>query len=373
MKFIYFFIFLSFTSCSVIKIFSDQEINILEKCTTIGFDMGMPLLNVKLDSVQHRFLFDTGATGSVVVDSSEIKDFQNKNFFYFGSSVGADKKTSKRRLFTANINSETFEGKNKVFAFFNLPVQECQKEQKFSGIIGMDVLLDQKLTMFLNFTQNQLCNISKESQNKFLKEENFQRIKSECSRRMIYIFITIENVEYKFKLDTGFTGDLIIPRSKIQNFKNQNFRAFEGSLFSTLTTITTGNELIFNEMPVKFGVQAFQSPVIISSTIAAQNAGINFIKKFDWIIDYEKNQVYIKPNMNIEIPISKKERQYATIMYKGNLVIKLKEISQTKYNLGDKIVSVNNQKVTPENICELQDFLNKTEDWNTLDLEVIHK
>ena len=43
----------------------------------------------------------------------------------------------------------------------------------------------------------------------------------------------------------------------------------------------------------------------------------------------------------------------------------------SKYNLGDEITSVNNQKVTPENICEMQDLLNKTEDWSTLNLEVI--
>ena len=49
----------------------------------------------------------------------------------------------------------------------------------------------------------------------------------------------------------------------------------------------------------------------------------------------------------------------------------VKEKSQSKHQLGDQIISVNGQKVTTENQCELQDLLNKTDDWNSLQLEVI--
>lgn len=45
--------------------------------------------------------------------------------------------------------------------------------------------------------------------------------------------------------------------------------------------------------------------------------------------------------------------------------------NESKYKMGDQITSLNNQKITPENICEMQEFLNKTQDWSTLNLEVV--
>jgi len=47
------------------------------------------------------------------------------------------------------------------------------------------------------------------------------------------------------------------------------------------------------------------------------------------------------------------------------------ELQNSKFNVGDQITAINNTKVTPENISEIQNLLRKTEDWNTLNIEVI--
>ena len=57
--------------------------------------------------------------------------------------------------------------------------------------------------------------------------------------------------------------------------------------------------------------------------------------------------------------------------YNYHLLISVKEKSQTRFNLGDQIIAVNGHQVLPENICQLMDLLNKTEDWNTLKIETI--
>jgi PDZ domain-containing secreted protein len=109
----------------------------------------------------------------------------------------------------------------------------------------------------------------------------------------------------------------------------------------------------------------------VSTSIKAQNIGIDFIKAFDWLIDYNNNKIYVKRNQNsIESVFTRKVMYYAKVKAE-KLEIVVKEKSQTKFNLGDEIVSVNRQKVTAENQCELQDLLNRTEDWNSLQLEVI--
>ena len=51
------------------------------------------------------------------------------------------------------------------------------------------------------------------------------------------------------------------------------------------------------------------------------------------------------------------------------IITKLK--SETKYNINDQIIAVNYQKVTPQNICEMQSLLNETNDWNTLQIEIL--
>ena len=109
----------------------------------------------------------------------------------------------------------------------------------------------------------------------------------------------------------------------------------------------------------------------MSGSIKVQNIGIEFMKGFDWIINFNKNNVYVKRNTNKIENVFNRRVAYFARVEKGKLCIILKEKSQTKYNLSDEVVSVNQIKVTSENICELQNLLNKTEDWNTLQLEVI--
>jgi hypothetical protein len=54
------------------------------------------------------------------------------------------------------------------------------------------------------------------------------------------------------------------------------------------------------------------------------------------------------------------------------LIIVFKNLAYSlKQNLGDQITSVNNIKVSSENICEMQNLLNETKDWSNLKLEII--
>ena len=79
----------------------------------------------------------------------------------------------------------------------------------------------------------------------------------------------------------------------------------------------------------------------------------------------------MKRNQNTTDSTFKRKVTYYAGVIDGKLEVIVKEKSQTKFNLGDEIVSVNGQKVTTENQCELQDLLNKTEDWSSLQIEVL--
>jgi hypothetical protein len=96
-----------------------------------------------------------------------------------------------------------------------------------------------------------------------------------------------------------------------------------------------------------------------------------YCKIFLFLTHFFNYFLYFLQNfVNQEIIIKKGEKQeftldnkllvgFVTNFYKGNL------------KLNNQIISVNNQKVTTENICEMQTLLNTTQNWDTLQLEVL--
>jgi predicted aspartyl protease len=226
------------------------------------------------------------------------------------------------------------------------------------------------MSLMLDFTHDKICNISKANIENLLKQSLYRPIKSECRNNHVFIFMTIDGKEYKFTLDTGFSGNIIIPYSEGLNFSKFNAMALEGSYYQTIHSTTNGLETFYEAVPVQIGSEKAETKVCVSNTIKAQNIGMTFIKCFDWIIDFNHNKVYIKPNSNkIEKNFNRRISYLAQAFDKLRIVTK--EKSQIQYQLGDEIISVNGKKVTAENNCELQDFLNKTDDWSSLELEVI--
>ena len=190
----------------------------------------------------------------------------------------------------------------------------------------------------------------------------------------IFIYLYINQIEYKFKFDSGFAGSFIIPFNETLNFNDINSLVYEGSLFSTANSITNGTEKFHEKVPIKIAQNNYYTTLLVSTSAKNQNVGILFIKCFDWIIDYKNNNVYLKKNkFEIKSENNKNAFQYSSsIDFIGkNLIISAKQKQLIKYNVNDQIISVNNQKVTPENICEMQTLLNTTQNWDTLQLEVL--
>ena len=54
-----------------------------------------------------------------------------------------------------------------------------------------------------------------------------------------------------------------------------------------------------------------------------------------------------------------------------NLFISAKQKLLEQYNIGDQIIEVSNEKISSDNICEMQELLNKTQDWSELGVKII--
>lgn len=365
------FINLLLCSCTTLKFAVSEKIIPKENCTSLG-NYTQPFLQVNLEGKDFFFLFDTGATGTVLTDSSAIENFVGKKFAAFGSNVSANGHKNKNRLFTAKMASPLFESDNKIMLHTLTPKAFCSKQSTLTGIIGLDVFFEDDTSLFLNFSKNEICTLNKSDFSKY-SGQNFKLIPSECKNNQIFVFVEIEGKSFRFKLDTGFNGNVVIPDSEKTQFDNPNRMVLEGSLYGTLSSMTLGVETLYEKMPVLFAGEKFESKVNVSFSIKSQNLGFQFMKGFDWLIDYNNNKVYVRRNNhNIESNFNRKVCYYSKANPSG-LIIVTKEKSQLKYQLGDKITAVNGQKITLENICEQQDFLNKTEDWETLNLEITAK
>ncbi len=371
-KIVCLFYILSLFSCEGIKQLANEKVTTKFDCETVILNSKAALLNVKIDGLSSDFLFDTGATRSVLLDSTAVPNFSNKKISSLGSAKGADKKKIVNRLLTVKFNSSLFESDTKVLSFIKMPLSKCsQFKTSYSGILGMDVFFENQSILQLDFTNNKVCNINKQQLQEQLLDIHYQLLKSKCKSSQTFVFLTIEGIEYQFKLDTGYTGNIIMPYNDKLNFKNENKIELEGSLFQTISSYTNGKEIIYEKMPIVFAGENLQAKVNVSNSIKVQNIGIEFIKCFDWLIDYYHNKVYVKRNQNPTESAFKRKVMYYAKVVAEKLEVVVKEKNQTKFQLGDQIISVNGQKVTAENQCELQDLLNKIEDWNSLQLEVI--
>jgi hypothetical protein len=82
--------------------------------------------------------------------------------------------------------------------------------------------------------------------------------------------------------------------------------------------------------------------------------------------------LFYKKNKNkIETEIKYKNHLYSYAVNEKLLVALKNSITNSDFSIEDEIITVNSKKVTRENICEMQDLLNKTINWNTLNLDVI--
>lgn len=369
------FILFSLTNCKLIKAIKQQEIKNTPGKYFYNNKKDFIYFETLLENNKVNFMFDTGASMSLITDSTCISDFTKKVYKGIGSIKGADRKKINRKILVTPIETTLFSSRNKVFSYVNMnSTNKCTKKNEFQGILGVDVIFQDNLLLLMDFTNSSIEYITYLDINKLLTKDGYQKIKSECKMNQIFIFLNIDKKEYRFKLDTGFLGNIVIPYNDKLNFEKHKNVVIEGEYFQTVSGRTNGEETFYENLEVNFGDLNVHSNVLVSKTIKAQNIGINFIKGFDWIIDFYNNEVYIKKNKTeIISALEKRIFQYKISEINNKLIIIAKQKNQSKYAIGDQITSINKVKVTSENVCEMQELLNNTEDWNSLTLEIIPK
>jgi hypothetical protein len=370
---------IALTSCKTLSILSKQDVNTNESSEKIELNKNRILINCKIEDKPQTFEVDLGATTSVIFDTLVIPNYYKREKGTFGSVKSADSKATKSSFVALKVNNNLVSGSKK--AFLVLPIYnqsmsqyDCipsdSKNDKI-GLYGYDFFGDDDYVTVMDFDKLAISNYKNERLNELI-QGGYHEIKSEFDDRWLSVFVTINSVEYKFKIDTGYNGSFCIPFKKDLNFLNEAHQSIEGNLYHTLTGTTKNKtDYFFNDKELVFNNSNYKTVLTISQSIKAQNVGIGFIKGFNWIIDFKNKKLYVKKN-GLELDTkSSYTKKYIIVAENHKLKIMAKNTLETKYNVGDEITAINYTKVTPENICEMQDLIRKTEDLNTLNIEVI--
>lgn len=366
------FIFFIILSCKTFKQVANQEIINTPGSLSFSNTNDAMIVEVEINNKLQPFLFDTGAKNIIAIDSTIFDDFQEQKSTKSNFSIkGGDGERISKMPIVAQTKSNLFESNNKVFSFIDYPKSKCQQDWNFKGILGMSLFFKDDLALKMNFVDNEICNITTEDKLQSINE-GFVKVKSECKSNAIFIYLIIEGIEYKLLVDTGFLGNIVLRKTDEIDLSHYSNITFEGNMYKTIASVTNGEECFYKDIPLKIGNISIPSEVQTSSTLKTQIAGKYFIQNFEWLIDFAKNEVYIKRNTNPLVnSIDKKQFTYLSVNKNGKLIICLKRQLATDHNLNDEIASINREKVTIENICEMQNLLNKTKDWSTLKIEVL--
>lgn len=376
----YFCLLLNF-GCKSFDDYRNQKV-VLEtnKFQKIEFKNGVYYLNLKVNGVSGNFLFDTGAMTSVINDDNYLNQFHltPKNYYTSYKLKGPDGVQIESNKFVSDsIKSDIINGSKNIFNHITnvKATTDCLKENEPPvGIIGFDIFKRASQPILFDISNNEIRVL----QSKY-NINGYQKLDTNISSIFgseIIIPVKINNKIIKFTLDTGFNGGVLISSKEDILSKSNLYEEFEIG-FITVSKLSVSKAFIYSNINIADNY-LFTEPTIIStiSNINKNLLGINFIKQFNWIFDFNSGVVYVKriSNSNTETLKVLEKLQITSLSFNGELLIVYKKINcYPNFHLLDKIISVNGKSVTPENICEMQDLLNKTQNWDSLKLEVIPK
>ncbi|MEW5677401.1 retropepsin-like aspartic protease [Flavobacterium enshiense] len=363
-KILFLSVFVFFTNCKsyrdFLKIDKEYVTNVPDKLNDGR------IVNGRIEGKNVSLLFDTGATKSVlfnfdVIGRESILKKSNGGIFVKGASG----RIFIRKYVTDSIVFNSFRSLYQPLLLIDNDVNHnCNKNYNYDGLLGIDAFFENDNLLLLDHEKGELKIVVE-------KNEDYMPIDCEFGKKSIYIKGEIGKEKKLFLFDTGADVSILI------NKVNDKFPVLE-EVEMLVSTINNNRDFkvsktIFYQLDlVNIGGLNIENPLISCVSTMNQNlVGYNFIKKYNWIIDFKNKKLYAKGNSNLKSGLNEEALKAIgskAVEINGKLIIVYKNISQKIYSVGDEIIMVNDKKVTPENICEIQKILNES-NWETLSIE----
>lgn len=380
------------TSCSFVKIsksVNNMKFTYNSETSGFRFDNNLILIKTKIeDQPPVEMFLDLGASKSVIfTDSGFWKSYVEPEIIPLPvkmTGAGGGKVNLSAFNF-GDISTDFFNVSNGFFIFQeNEGMPGCER---LRGIWGAEMFVpssskEENKVLIINMQDTTLTvsDTLPNLQNWTLVETRYKGLS-----KVFYVKINIGENAYFFLFDTGFNGGVYMNGKDIKSAnEHSTLIAEERRFYGNIGRVLTGN--IYDTVVdyktnfrIANNLNADSVSVRMSKSINQNLIGMEFIKRFNVIIDYKNKNIYLQTNRNYSPDISsffKVKGLSASTNLKHELIIQamvvgsIAEVAGLK--IGDEIISVNGLRVDSANICEI-DNLYKNIDSAPTNNEIILK
>jgi hypothetical protein len=346
--------------------------------TEVQFDDTVPfvingnrmLFKAKVNGKYDTLIYDSGVNSLIVMMYTPSTQPDGMKF-YRHRVTGADKKSRiKSTTMPVKIGTSRVNNSGIGFAVLNPEPPLCEKvsisDHHLLGSEGLNIG-----HYMLDFTHREIIF---SSYTEPVDTAGFVQIKCTTKRNALWVYPQINGVEYECILDTGNgnAGFLLKDEQRIESPKVTDY-VYEGSYGVAIGG--RADQQWFVRAPQEtfsFGGTEKETEITYVKKLPFNNMGLKAISQYDWIISatYDGPKVYVRPHAVDEVKPSDIIR-YKLTVDDGKLKIVMRLIDGNEvFKVGDRIDSVNGEKVTEENICYYYDLLAENKDWSEYDIRV---
>ena len=321
------------------------------------------LFNVKIDGLEHIFLFDTGATISLISDEIS-KNEEVLSQIPLKDGLGKQKKAN---IITKKIEISSAFFNNIGFAVIDL--NEIRKKTclKIDGVLGANAI--NVCNWKINPTEEKIY-FSKKS---FIINDDDKQSTHNLgfySKLVPIINISLNKKPIWVAIDTGFSECLKLNTESFDEVKNKVKNRIKKGYGNYFTTINNATNLEMNEAVIDtigFDNQYFFNLKTLIS-VDKPSVGAKFLKNYITIFNINDKKISFK-----EIAKSTNEDYYEfnqkfILNDKNELVLNFlwddEEISKNDLKLNDIVLSINDincEKLDLETYCRIKDLLKHSE------------
>lgn len=329
------------------------------------------------------FVLDTGATASALLESHNTGDLGLTSQGQTAISGGGTGENSKASfIHNVDIGAGDVILKNKTILdskLANSPLFQSLDDVYFDGIVGYDLF--NYLIVEINHDQSVITLRDPhgfESVANEMLRDGWVKVPLDVVKRTIFVKSKVllkgqsEPIELKLLLDTGSNGGLALSpntHEKIalpEQYYSSKGIGFSGD-FETLVGLVSHIDL--GGFQVNELTSTFSDNAVISShrTLGSHGAiGMPVFSKFNVVFNYQDGYMLIKPNSQFNTPIRADRSGLRMYVHKDGYIVKLiaegSAAEQSNLQLGDVIVSFNNEPATAEKMVNFRQLLTSTAD-----------
>ena len=329
------------------------------------------LLKAEINGKSDTVMYDSGVNYFALMMYTPSTKPEGMKFYNHRVS-GADKK-SKVKVTTLPVTIKTDMVESEGLGIANLSPEPpiCQKESSLSArnIIGFQSL--NLIRYMIDFTNNQMYEIP---DSLIIDTTEFIPIKSKLYKDVLWVYPRINGVEYECIFDTGngAAAFLLQDEQRVDSPREEDY-VFEGSYGQAIGGHTDKQTFVYaRQERLELAGADKETQVLYVKSMSNNNMGLKAISKYDWIISTRGGnlRMYARPHVaDVVKPFEAPAYRVSTA--DGTLKILTRLIDgNEKFKVGDRIVSVNGEKITEENLCYYYDLLTENKDWSEFEIQV---